>query len=209
MTDCILTNLATKTCVHNQKLHNYPTSLLVSTSWRPCKWCQHFGSSHHLDDATRHRDMLEFNIRHACICSQLSQGNRWTYWRQGHEKIWAWWEWMGAHWAAVQFIMGTLCYYYHLSIHATHVIPDFQGCDPFFSHSTPNLATVIPAMDHIDTHLATASQELKYSPAICASVALGKAHLNKYYDMTDSSEVYRIAMSECPSPNHFIHLWFC
>jgi len=62
---------------------------------------------------------------------------------------------------------------------------------PFsFSHSTPNLATVIPTMDHIYTHLATASQDLKYFPAIHASLVLGKAHLNKYYNMTDHSEVY-------------------
>ena len=51
-------------------------------------------------------------------------------------------------------------------------------------------------MDHIDAHLATVSQDLKYSPAIRASLALGKAHMNKYYNMTDHSEVYRIAMSE-------------
>ncbi len=51
-------------------------------------------------------------------------------------------------------------------------------------------------MDHIDTHLITASQNMKYSPAIRASLALGKAHLNKYYNMTDHSEVYCIAMSE-------------
>ena len=51
-------------------------------------------------------------------------------------------------------------------------------------------------MDHIDTHLATASQDLKYSLAIRASLALGKTHLNKYYDMTNHSEVYQIAMSE-------------
>jgi hypothetical protein len=72
----------------------------------------------------------------------------------------------------------------------------FKDATLFFSRSTPNLATVIPAMDHIDTHLATASKNLKFSPAIRASLALGKAHLNKYYGMTDHSEVYRIAMSE-------------
>jgi hypothetical protein len=65
---------------------------------------------------------------------------------------------------------------------------------------------VIPAMDHIDAHLATASQSSKYSPAIRASLALGKAHLNKYYNMTDHSEVYRIAMSKHPSSNRFIQL---
>lgn len=51
----------------------------------------------------------------------------------------------------------------------------------------PNLATVIPAMDHIDAHLSTASQDLDYSPAICNALALGKVHLNKYYNMTDHS----------------------
>jgi hypothetical protein len=51
-------------------------------------------------------------------------------------------------------------------------------------------------MDHIDAHLTTASQDLEYLPAIRASLALGKAHLNKYYNMTDDSEIYRIAMSK-------------
>ena len=64
-------------------------------------------------------------------------------------------------------------------------------------------------MDHIDAHLATACQDWQYSPAIRTSLALGKAHLNKYYDMTDHSEVYRIAMSECSSPGHFIQLQHC
>ena len=72
----------------------------------------------------------------------------------------------------------------------------FKDTTLFFLCLTPNLATVIPAMDHIDAHLATASHNSKYSPAICASLALGKAHLYKYYTMTDHSEVYRIAMSE-------------
>ena len=71
----------------------------------------------------------------------------------------------------------------------------FKNATLFFSYSTPNLATVIPAMDYIDVHLATASQNLWYSPAIHTALALGKAHLNKYYDMTDHSEVYQIIMS--------------
>ena len=73
----------------------------------------------------------------------------------------------------------------------------------FFSCSTPNLATVIPAMDHIDAHFTTASQNSKYSPSICASLALGKAHLNRYYNMTNYSEVYWIAMSKCSSTQLF------
>ncbi len=72
----------------------------------------------------------------------------------------------------------------------------FKDATLFFSPSTPNLATVIPAMDHIDAHLATVSQDLNFPPAIHALLGPGKAHLNKYYNMTDYSEVYRIAMSE-------------
>lgn len=83
-----------------------------------------------------------------------------------------------------------------LTILLTRISQLFKDATLFFSRATPNLATVIPAMDHIDAHLATASQDLKYSPAIRASLALGKSHLNKYYNMTDHSEVYRIAMSK-------------
>jgi hypothetical protein len=64
----------------------------------------------------------------------------------------------------------------------------------FFSRDTPNISTVIPAMDHIDEYMATASQNLDYSEATRAALALGKRTLNRYYDKTDHSEVYRIAM---------------
>ncbi len=49
-------------------------------------------------------------------------------------------------------------------------------------------------MDHIDSHLATAARNAKYSPSIRAALALGKRTLNRYYNKTDHSEVYRIAM---------------
>jgi hypothetical protein len=50
-------------------------------------------------------------------------------------------------------------------------------------------------MDHIDEHLATAAIDRKYPLAIKAALAIGKRTLNRYYDKTDHSEVYRIAMS--------------
>ena len=43
-------------------------------------------------------------------------------------------------------------------------------------------------MDHIDKHLATAAIDRKHP------LAIGKRTLNRYYDKTDHSEVYRIAM---------------
>ena len=48
----------------------------------------------------------------------------------------------------------------------------------FFSCDTPSISTIIPAMDHIDKYLATASQDPTYSEAICAALALGKQTLN-------------------------------
>jgi hypothetical protein len=53
-------------------------------------------------------------------------------------------------------------------------------------------------MDHIDQHLATAAIKNEYSLAIRAALAIGKKTLNRYYDSTDHSEVYQIAMSTCP-----------
>jgi hypothetical protein len=51
-------------------------------------------------------------------------------------------------------------------------------------------------MDHIDEHLATAAIDRvnKYPLAIKAALAIGKKTLNRYYDKTDHSEVFRIAM---------------
>lgn len=67
----------------------------------------------------------------------------------------------------------------------------------FFSRATPNLATVIPAMDHIDTHFTNiVMPDSDLNPAICAAVGLGKKTLNRYYSKTDMVEVYRIAMGK-------------
>jgi len=69
----------------------------------------------------------------------------------------------------------------------------------FFSRSTPNLATVIPAMDVIDERLTSDSlNRSKYDASIRASLGLAKKTLNRYYNMTDWSEVYRIAMGVYP-----------
>jgi hypothetical protein len=59
----------------------------------------------------------------------------------------------------------------------------------------PNLATVIPVMDHIDQTLASQSVNHNYNAPIHAVLSMGKKTLNHYYTLTDSSELYRIAMS--------------
>ena len=72
----------------------------------------------------------------------------------------------------------------------------FKDATTFFSHSIPYLVKVIPAMDHIDQHLATAARNNVYKPCIQATVAMDKKLLNKYYSYTNHSELYRIAMGE-------------
>lgn len=55
--------------------------------------------------------------------------------------------------------------------------------------------TVIHAMDVIDEQLMNDSlNHIKYEVPICASLGVTKKTLNHYYNMTDWSEVYRIAM---------------
>lgn len=66
----------------------------------------------------------------------------------------------------------------------------------FFSMSTPNLATVIPAMDLVDEQLRKYASDSSLSRSIRAGVAMAKRTLNHYYSLTDSSEVYRIAMGK-------------
>jgi len=63
-----------------------------------------------------------------------------------------------------------------------------------FSTDTPCLATVIPAMDKMHDELEATSKDAKYSLAVRAALTTGKNLLNKYYSLTDDSEVYRIAM---------------
>jgi hypothetical protein len=83
---------------------------------------------------------------------------------------------------------GSLC-------HQHFVAQVLKDATQFFSRGTPNLATVIPAMDFINDCLTAQTKNRSLSPAIKASLGLGKRTLNKYYSLTDSFEVYHIAMS--------------
>ena len=51
-------------------------------------------------------------------------------------------------------------------------------------------------MDHIDKVLTTMSGSHRFSPSICAALVVGKNAINRYYNKTDHSETYRIAMSK-------------
>lgn len=72
----------------------------------------------------------------------------------------------------------------------------FYDATTFISRrGTPTLPMVIPIMDHLDEVLTNNSLDDELEPAICAACRMGKKVLNKYYDRTDHSEMYRISMS--------------
>ncbi|KAF8232957.1 hypothetical protein L208DRAFT_1210183, partial [Tricholoma matsutake] len=55
------------------------------------------------------------------------------------------------------------------------VLKIFKDATLFFSrNSIPNIATVIPAMDHIDEVLATNALDAQYSLSIQAALTMGK-----------------------------------
>jgi hypothetical protein len=49
-------------------------------------------------------------------------------------------------------------------------------------------------MDGMYNEITSLVKNRRYSPAIRAALSLGEKLLNKYYSLTDDSEVYRIAM---------------
>jgi hypothetical protein len=74
----------------------------------------------------------------------------------------------------------------------------FKHATLFFSRGTPNIATVIPAMDYINKVLtANADLSAEFSSPVKAALMMGKKTLDRYYSITDMSDVYRIAMGVC------------
>ena len=77
----------------------------------------------------------------------------------------------------------------------------FKDATLFFSTESACVATIIPAMDHIDSVLASTivdgvdDNQMKLHPSITASLTIGKRTLNWYYNKTDHSEIFRITMS--------------
>ena len=79
----------------------------------------------------------------------------------------------------------------------------------YFSCASPNLAMVIPTMDHIDKEFTTyALDASSYSPPIQAALEMAKKTLNHYYAWMDKSHLYHIAMGKSPIIWHsFIHFF--
>lgn len=74
------------------------------------------------------------------------------------------------------------------------VVQILKDATLLFSRKTPNLASVIPAMDHIDQVFTNQSLDPAIDPPIRSAIIRAKHTLNRYYTMTDWSNAYRIAM---------------
>lgn len=59
---------------------------------------------------------------------------------------------------------------------------------------------VIPVMDSIDDKLLAIARDRNHHPAIRIATLKAKNLLNKYYALTDASNIYRIAIQ--------LHPWF-
>nr|VWO98079.1 Uncharacterized protein [Ganoderma boninense] len=71
----------------------------------------------------------------------------------------------------------------------------FKSVTLSFSRAkVPNLARVIPVMDHVEETLTGVMHGTKYDNAICVACRLAKKVLNNYYSLTDALATYRIAM---------------
>ncbi|EPS97335.1 hypothetical protein FOMPIDRAFT_1128790 [Fomitopsis schrenkii] len=68
----------------------------------------------------------------------------------------------------------------------------FLSCE---GADAPDIMEVIPAMDIIDRTLADDTQDAALNPCIRVAVGLAKNTMNCYYNKTDESAAYQIAMS--------------
>ena len=79
----------------------------------------------------------------------------------------------------------------------------FSDATEYFSRegsNAPTLTDVIPSMDFIDERLATGATNGSLDPAIQVAIGCAKRTINHYYDKSDESAAYRIAMGKY-SPN--------
>ena len=61
--------------------------------------------------------------------------------------------------------------------------------------NAPTPTNAIPSIDYIDKHLATEAMNTALNPAIHVAVGYAKHTINHYYDKSNMSAAYHIAMS--------------
>jgi hypothetical protein len=69
----------------------------------------------------------------------------------------------------------------------------YKNATLYFSQDNASIAAVIPAMDCLSSSLDPTTKQ-RYHPAIVAAMKLAQKKMDRYYSLTDSSAIYRIAM---------------
>jgi hypothetical protein len=80
-------------------------------------------------------------------------------------------------------------------------IKQYKKATLFFSRDTAGIASIIPAMDKLNSGLDPKTN-VDYHLAIKSAMPLAKSKLNRYYSLTDGSSAYRIAMGKFSLPCH-------
>jgi hypothetical protein len=187
---------APQTCIRCEELNDSPAPQVVLNTQRPQRIRVH--------DASRCHDTVELHFRYARLRDSISESDSNHHlksWLQS-SAIWAQQGGMENCGAAAWCFEGIIFNLFFLEVNLTN-LKVFKDATMFFSQSKPNVDSVIPAMDYIDQQLTANALKPRYSASIKASIALGKKTLNRYYDMTDDSEIYRIAMGK------LIYNFFC
>lgn len=135
-------------------------------------------------------------LLHAGICHWISRSPWVNHWESEDEveAIWADRGWLENRNSALRHPWSALLFCVLFNSWPSLIQQIFKDATLFFLHSTPNIATVIPAMDHLDEHLTNAALNPKYSMLIKATIAIEKKTLNWYYNKTDHSDVFCISM---------------
>ena len=73
------------------------------------------------------------------------------------------------------------------------ILLQYKNATIFFSQDLASVAAVIPAMDRLNDSLNQRTGKA-YHPSIVMAMKLAQKKMDRYYSLTDSSNVYRIAM---------------
>ncbi|KAE9390283.1 hypothetical protein BT96DRAFT_833638, partial [Gymnopus androsaceus JB14] len=93
-----------------------------------------------------------------------------------------------------------LTYGYRMESCQRFGICSLKDATEFFSLNLPNISAVIPAMDQLDENFAVGILDNHIlSAPLRHAVSIGKQTINKYYELSDSSDIYQISMVLHPS----------
>ncbi len=159
-------------------------------------------------------DLVELHVQHAadgyslpsCHEEVHCQCGQWPVFELSQEEWKAAWDLCDM--LKVMIIFTSSCFFLSHHHHPLLLLVLKDATLYFSCTGTPTLTTMIPAMDMIDKVFTTAAvNNTEFSAPIWSSLLVAKKTLNQYYQLTDNSDVYRIAMGEFfASPHAFTQL---